>query len=139
LEQINIDGAAADFLPHCWRVLVDSAPDGSLNSRLLLTVKSRYGGDRQREIDDLIVAWQQYCLAEMMAVATAVATAVPPPLPVPATATSGRPALFLSYAGRDLAVAERQIANPRFPYANSPPVARNYLNFVPIRAQTIKI
>lgn len=104
LEQIDVDGRPADFLPHCWRTLSQGAPDGSLNTRLLLTVRSRYGDNEQKEIDDIIIAWQQLCAAIMVEQTTAVAGL---PERRPLTDAAGRPTLFLSYSARDVAVAER--------------------------------
>lgn len=92
LDQIDFAGEAAVFLPRCWQTLASFAPDGSLHTRLLLTLKPRCSHAQQRQIDDLIVTWQQVC-----AVPTAVPPAeiTPPPLQ-PVLIRPGQPTLFLS-------------------------------------------
>jgi hypothetical protein len=102
LDQIDFADAAAVFLPRCWQTLRDLAPDGSLHTRLLLALRPRYGHGDQRQIDSLIIAWQQFCVAQQ-----ASRSAVPAPVSErqPVLETAGQPALFLSYADRDTAVA----------------------------------
>ena len=104
LKKINVDGDAGTFLPNCWRVLHQGTPDGSLNTRLLRTVRTYYGDDKQQEIDSLITAWQQFCVAQQATMQ------VPAMTRQPVTETAGQPTLFLSYADRDTAVAQRLAA-----------------------------
>ncbi|GAB4160640.1 MAG: hypothetical protein Fur0021_32850 [Candidatus Promineifilaceae bacterium] len=100
LEQINIDGTPADFLPHCWHVLAEGAADGSLITLLLHTLKARYGGDRQAEIDGIAAAWRQLCAVRPPAAAPVVTGATPR-----RGIDERQPVLFLSYADADAPVA----------------------------------
>jgi len=104
LDQIDYSGTAAVFLPRCWQTLRDIAPDGSLHILLLGQLRWQYGVEQQREIDDLITAWQEHC-----ALRTAVRPAPPPSLPPrrQVADTTGQPTIFLSYTDRDAALAEQ--------------------------------
>jgi hypothetical protein len=106
LDQIDFAGAAAVFLPRCWQTLHSLAPDGSLHTRLLLTIRAYYGHDEQRQIDDLIVSWQQLCMAQM---AAGMETASRPTRQ-PMANRPGRPTIFLSYADQDASTAQRLAA-----------------------------
>ncbi len=100
LDQIDFAGETAVFLPRCWQTLARFAPDGSLHTRLLLALRSLYGHEQQRQIDDLIIAWQQFC-------ATYIISAPRPPELVgqPPTDRAGQPTLFLSYTDDETALA----------------------------------
>ncbi|MBK7916817.1 MAG: TIR domain-containing protein [Chloroflexi bacterium] len=106
LDQIDFAGATAVFLPRCWQTLSELAPDGSLHTRLLLTLRPSYGYPEQGQIDDLIVAWQQVCAAQWVAQAVERPSAAQPAVALP-----GQPTLFLSYADRDAVVARRLAAD----------------------------
>jgi len=101
LKRIKVDGAVDEFLPNCWRTLHQSVPDGSLNTRLLYTVRARYGHDQQQEIDNLITRWRRCCQALQVQKPT---RSLPPGQLTPA---AGHPTLFLSCHERDRAAAKR--------------------------------
>ena len=105
LDQIDFAGAAAVFLPRCWRKLQELAPDGYLHVLLLRQLRQQVGGNQQQQLDDLIAAWQQHCRAGVAAQAET-PPSLPPRRPTPVSPTSA-PALFLSFAQSDAPLAAR--------------------------------
>ena len=104
LEQIDVDGRPVDFLPHCWQALRQGAADGSLNERLLITLRPRYGVQEQQQIDQIIREWRQLCASSA---APFVTQFNQPPRAERGLPNRVTPTLFLSYADADSDLARR--------------------------------